>query len=349
MTTNTERVERIFTLFMYLTFNRNKDVQSLADMLGVNKSTIYRYIELYKHLGFKIRALYGGVYRIVAFPKEIQRLCMFSGDGETPKWLLQMTQGDEAQCEEVQDTSTYEVLEEFKENCAYTKVPYLIRFTQNARKLIQASKEKKMVRLWSYESDETNEFCDLLVEAYDFEWYFNYLWAYNLKTLKNELFRVTQIGKVEILDQYWTEEKRHKKQKIDVFGTYGHTTTRVKLKLSMRLKNRMLDEHPMSVRKLKQIGESTWWEFSARLCGFRELARFCQGYLNEVEILEGEGLEDYLRQFTEEQLMAVKARLQARQLPEPRKAPALPSETKSRSAKHKKMEHRQHQTGMANA
>lgn len=88
MTTSTERVERVFTLFMYLTFNRNKDVQGLADMLGVNKSTIYRYIELFKRLGFVVKAYYGCVYRIVAFPKEIQRLYRFLDEDETPGWMM---------------------------------------------------------------------------------------------------------------------------------------------------------------------------------------------------------------------------------------------------------------------
>ena len=46
-----DRVERIFSMFMYLTYNRNKNVEDLAKMLGVNKSTIYRYIDLYKSLG----------------------------------------------------------------------------------------------------------------------------------------------------------------------------------------------------------------------------------------------------------------------------------------------------------
>lgn len=315
-----ERVERIFSMFMYLNYNRNKNVEDLADMLGVNKSTIYRYIDLYKSLGFELSTEYGGVYRIVSFPKDFQRLFKKQLGNAAPCLGADIDAG--VPC----IGSTYEVLGEFRENSAYTKVPYLRRFTENANKLIKASKEKKLVILRRYENDETNCFCDRKVEPYDFGWYFNYLWAYDHKTMRNELFRVSQIGEVEILDQDWTEQKRHKKQKMDVFGTYGHTTTRVRLKLSMRAKNRLIAEHPMAVRVVKRIGDSITWEFDAGLCGYREVARFCLGFLNEVQILEGEGLEEHMIGLAEEQLrmakeykasrlMKMKARISAPTLP----------------------------------
>ena len=53
----------------------------------------------------------------------------------------------------------------------------------------------------------------------------------------------------------------------------------------MRAKNRLMDEHPMAIRMVRRMGDSLLWEFDAGLCGYRELARFCQGYMNEIEIL----------------------------------------------------------------
>lgn len=42
------------------------------------------------------------------------------------------------------------------------------------------------------------------------------------------------------------------------------------------------------------------------MCGYWEVARFCQGFCGEVEILEGEGLEDYVIEYMEQQLQKAK-------------------------------------------
>ena len=291
-----DRVERVFSLFLYLTFNKNKDVKALAKMFGCNKSSIYRYIDLYQALGFGVQAEYGSVYKVVSFPKEFQKLFVIPEDGEVPCWMKGL------QMKESGDNKAYEMLTEFRKNCPFTKSPYLMRYTANANKLIQACKEKKVVILHQYENTETGGCCDRKVEPYDFGWYFNFVWAYDTRSMKNELFRVTQISEVEILDQEWTEEKRHKKQKMDVFGTSGHTTRNVRMRISMRVKNKLTSEHPMTNRAVKRIGQSTFWEFEAEVCSYRELARFFHGFMDEVEILEGDGLEDYIIGYLEEQL-----------------------------------------------
>ena len=68
------KLERILTLFKYLTFNRNKTVKDLAAMLGTGVKTIYRYFETFKEVGFGLSTDYGTVYRITSFPKEFMQL-----------------------------------------------------------------------------------------------------------------------------------------------------------------------------------------------------------------------------------------------------------------------------------
>lgn len=304
-----DRVERIFSLFLYLTFNKNKDVKALAKMFGCNKSSIYRYIDLYQALGFGVEAEYGNVYKVVSFPKEFQKLFVIPEDGEMPCWMQGLKMKDSG------DNKAYEMLTEFRKNCPFTKSPYLRRYTENANKLIQACKEKKVVILHQYENTENGSCCDRRVEPYDFGWYFNYVWAYDPRAMKNELFRVTQIAEVEILDEQWSEQKRHKKQKMDVFGTSGHRTTNVRMRISTKVKNRLINEHPMCNRAVKRIGSGVMWEFEAEVCSYRELARFFNGFMDEVEIMEGDGLEDYIIRYMEEQLRMAKemrARRQAR-------------------------------------
>lgn len=158
-----------------------------------------------------------------------------------------------------------------------------------------------------------NSICERIVEPFDFCWYFNYLWAYDLEKKQNILFRVTQISEVEILDADWTENKRHRRQSFDVFGYNGHQTRHVRLRMSMRAKNRMLDQYPMTIRAVSQIKGTTDWIFDADLCSYRAVARFYQGHCSEIEILEGEGLEDFAIDQMERQLQLAKAKREKRQ------------------------------------
>lgn len=308
---NHGKFERLFSLFNYLTFNRNKTVKDLARLLGTGVKTIYRYIETFRDLGFGLSTVYGTVYRITSFPKELLQL-------NRSFMMLQNSSGVGALAmpyeeEHSKDSSTYEILQEYKENSAYTKVPYLRRFAQNAMKLMQASKEHKVVILHGYESNKRNSICERIVEPFDFCWYFNYLWAYDLEKKQNLMFRVTQISEVEILDADWTENKRHKRQSFDVFGYNGHHTRHVRLRMSMRAKNRMLDQYPMTIRAVSQIKGTTDWIFDADLCSYRAVARFYQGHCSEIEILEGEGLEDFAIDQMERQLQLAKAKREKRQ------------------------------------
>lgn len=305
---NHERVERLFSLFKYLTFNKNKTVQDLARLFHASQNTIYRHIDMFKCVGFEISTTYGGIYRIVSFPKEFIKVY------EMHRQAVSGSINDsnpEPTADDKGNQTTYEVLGEFKENCAYTKVPYLRRYTSNAMKLIQASKEHKQVILHGYESNSRNCACDRKVEPYDFHWYFNYLWAYDLDTKQNLLFKVTQIDDVEILDKEWTEEKRHKRQKVDAFGVSGHFKTPIRIKMTVKAKNRLVDEHPMAIRSIKKIDGGDYWEFADGVCGYEEVARFYMGLCGDVDIVEGCGLHEYVVSFMEEQLDKARAKLSA--------------------------------------
>ena len=130
------------------------------------------------------------------------------------------------------------------------------------------------------------------------------------------IFDVSHMGEVEITGEEWKEAKRHKRQSFDVFGYNGHQTQHVRLRLSMRAKNRLLDQYPMTIRAVSQINGCSEWYFDARLCSYRAVARFYQAFCDEVEILEGEGLEDYAIECMEKQLQIAKAKRDMKRLAE---------------------------------
>ena len=92
---------------------------------------------MFKKLGFEFSVSFGGVYRIVAFPKNFMWLLeihMAVNDGHIPYGELENTAMENT------GSQAYEALGEFKENCAFTKVPYLRRYTIKANKLIKPAR-----------------------------------------------------------------------------------------------------------------------------------------------------------------------------------------------------------------
>ena len=55
------KIERLLRLMMMLSSNNTYSIQYIADRLGVNWRTIYRYLETFKDVGFSVekRAMTG--------------------------------------------------------------------------------------------------------------------------------------------------------------------------------------------------------------------------------------------------------------------------------------------------
>ena len=59
----------------------------------------------------------------------------------------------------------------------------------------------------------------------------------------------------------------------------------------------LMEEYPLSERDLTADGDGHWI-LDTGICAVAGVGRFVSGLAGEVEILEGEPLKDYLREYT---------------------------------------------------
>lgn len=246
--------ERIKWLYKCLETNDELPLTLVAGKYDCSVRTAYRYAATLKDMGLPVECNHHKIYRYDRLPE-----------------LMDFTPATENENEQ-------------RNNCNRANVDLLTK----------ATREKRLVKLKNYESNTRNQACDRIVEPYDYLFHGTYLWAYDVKEMRNILFRISRIGKVEIMDRHWTEAKSHKSQSVDIFGNCAHKKTPIKLRLSMKARNLLIEEHPEAITELKSDGKT--FILDTYICGYAGASRFILGLLEEIEIIAGDGLRAYINQ-----------------------------------------------------
>ena len=104
-----------------------------------------------------------------------------------------------------------------------------------------------------------------------------------------------------ILDDPWSHEDKHMKSKTDCFRMSGFEQTPVKLELSLRAKNLLIEEYPLSEKDLKN--DNGVWVLETLVSDMAGVGRFVIGLADEIRVIDSPALEDYIRSFMEENII----------------------------------------------
>ena len=274
MSTTAEIAARLAKLILCLSTNVNRPLEEIARLIDCSIRTLYRYLIYLEDAGFRLVHLYGKVYKLEGLQAFLPALQQFPA------------QSDASSIAGIADSKIY------RPGYPVRSIPYLENCINNAKLLLKATREHRKVRLINYESSSRNCVCDRIVEPYDYNWYYVYTWAYDLKEHRNLLFRTSRIGQVEILDQEWTETHRHRRYSLDIFGCSSVKTQQVKLRLTMRAHNLLIEEHPQAIPFCNPDGND--WILDVPVCGFQGVGSFILSIPHQITILQGDGLRKYL-------------------------------------------------------
>jgi hypothetical protein len=172
------------------------------------------------------------------------------------------------------------------------------------RKLDTAMRDKKQVILHRYASSNSGTTADRDVEAFGFTSRNKEVWCYDLKDGKVKLFSIERMGDVQIMPDGWKHENEHKKGKIDIFHMTCASDApliHVTLRLNLRAKNLLVEEYPDSEKFVAEDKASEGsWILDTDLCGIQGVGRFYVGLADQIEIVEGEELKEYVRKWADE-------------------------------------------------
>lgn len=302
MSADQPKVERLLRLMQMMSGSVNYTIDELADRLEMSRRTIYRYIETFKDAGFVVGKVHDDVYRIFKMASnapDFDKLICFSDEEaclvnslidrlDTTNTLKGNLKRKLAS---VYDSTAIADFVDRKDNAA------------NVEALSDAIRDRRKVILRGYESGNSLTKSDRLVEPFAFTTNYVDIWAYELSTGINKVFKVSRIDRVDVQPEEWTEEAGHKQSFRDVFRMSGEPMERITLLLSPLAKNLLLEESPLAEKDLRPEGAD--WILETDIASVYGAGRFVLGLPTEVQIVEGETLRDYVRTMARECLIDI--------------------------------------------
>ena len=294
------KIERMLRLMKMMSGNTNYTIDELAEKLGMSYRSVYRYIDTFKASGFVIEKLQKNVYKVGKMPRshvDMSKLIYFS---EEEAYLVNsMING-------LHPTNQLKIDLKKKLSAIYscTSIANYVHAEESAptiQELERASLERKKVILKSYESANSKEANDRFVEPFEFTTNCIDVWGYDLEKQECRVFKISRIGSVVVLDDNWTNDDKHCKSKTDCFRMSGVEQIPVKLELSLRAKNLLLEEYPLAQEDLKE--EEGKWILDTMVTNMAGVGRFVIGLAGDIKIIDSPALKDYIINYVREHLI----------------------------------------------
>lgn len=265
----------------------------IAGRLGISAQEIVPYLESLKNAGFVIKNGDKN-YKIEKIPVEYSPFVQLLSLADDEKQQIQ--KGFEQLRE--QNLIQEELYTKAKAlfNTEHIPLPGINNLDiEHVRALKQAIRDQKQVVLNSYKSANSVRIDDRLVEPFMFNHDYVSIWCYEPISAQNKLFKISRIGSVEILDRPWEYAAEHETNLVDVFRVGGDKKKPVKMYLSLRAYNLLIEEYPAAGQFIKPFNEKMYL-FDGWVCSYEGITRFVLGLVNEVIVLQPKEFKDFLYQ-----------------------------------------------------
>lgn len=289
------KIERVLRLVMTLAHNHYKTVPMICDEFEISERTFYRYLDTLRCAGMAIsKDPEHGIYKLTSMPEklmDIEDLVYFSKE---EAYVLKSA------IESINETNIIKQNLKKKLYSVYdSKIVADVVLKKggnnNVHDLLEGIEKRKVVILRNYNSANSNSTSDRIVEPFAFTPNFIQVWCYELDSQKVKLFKVARIENVEITDKNWTHAYKHETGFLDIFRIHSKHTYPIKLKMSVRAANLLMEEYPMSEEHLTKISDNRWL-LETSVCGFEAVTRFILGLADDIEIIESQELKDHIKQ-----------------------------------------------------
>ena len=273
-----------------LSGNKIYTLDELSDTLDLSRRSLFRYFDTFKNAGFVVQCIGDGRYRMTTLNKEytdLSQLVYFSEEEAiVVSHLIENLDGTNAlkaglkqKLAAVYDSTS---ISDYIENKGKSEV---------VETLANAVKSKHQVALKDYSSAHSGKSKDYIVEPYMFTKGYVDIIAYDTEAGLNKVFKISRITSVKMLEP-WKFEDRHEEQPIDSFRMSGSPVEHVKLKLTLRAKNLLTEEFPVTSIEVTQVKRSWFWEGDVN--ALEGIGRFVLGLPHEVSVEEGPKLKAWL-------------------------------------------------------
>ena len=292
-------IYRIFRMLEMLGSNVDYTTPELTERLDVCERSTFRYIETLKLAGCTIIKKGKNIHKLVKIPSEgikLEELVLISS--EEAFLIHRMLRSIAGECPLVCNLELK--LAAIFDAICITEIVGNKSASENIKELKKAIKNHERVVLMNYESGHTMQISNREVEPYAFSTNYADVYAYEIATGKNKIFKVCRIGWVKPTCHLWEYEDKHEVISPDCFRMNGKESIPVTLKLSLMAKNLLIEEYPLSARDLTY--EDGYWWLRTNVKSMAGVGRFYLGLSDQIEILNSPELVSYIREHVKKNL-----------------------------------------------
>ena len=273
----------------------------LTERLDVCERSTFRYIETLKHAGCTIIKKGKNIHKLVKIPSEglkLEELVLISS--EEAYLIHRMLRSIAGECPLVYNLELK--LAAIFDAICITEIVGNKSASENIKELKKAINNHERVVLMNYESGHTMQISNREVEPYAFSTNYTDVYAYEIATGKNKIFKVCRIGWVKPTCHLWVYEDKHEVISPDCFRMNGKESIPVTLKMTLMAKNLLIEEYPLSARDLTY--EDGYWWLRTNVKGMAGVGRFYLGLSDQIEILDSPELVSYISEHVKKNLTA---------------------------------------------
>jgi len=284
------KIERMLRVMQLLSSNTKYTLDELARKLDLSKRSLFRYIDTFKNAGFAVQRIDEGVYKMTTYNKELSDLSQLVYFSEEEAIVISHL------IENLDGTNALKAGLKQKLAAVYDATS-ISDYIDNKGKsevietLANAVKGKKQAALTGYASSHSGKDKDYIVEPYKFTKDFVDIIAFDTAACVNKIFKISRVKDVRMLDS-WKFEDKHEEQPIDSFRMSGSPLEHVRLKLTLRAKNLLTEEYPVTGVEVTQVKRSWFWEGDVN--SLEGIGRFVLGLPQDVSVEEGPRLKAWL-------------------------------------------------------
>ncbi len=281
-------------ILIYLSSGIKRSLEEISVRFDISERTSYRYLRTLREAGFMIPKPGEGLYYIdkdSPYFREISELLHFSKEEAVILQKAIHSISDENLLKQNLVKKLY-ALYDFDRVVNTIVKPEHSEIIHN---LMRAIKTKRKVRLRGYNSANSNETKDRVVEPFDFTTNYIATWAFNEEDHICKTFKNTRISSVEVLDEPWEHEASHRKLPVDVFRISSDHQVRVKMLLSIRACELLKEEYPLAEECIQAV-DNNQFLFDGMVCSYEGIGRFVLGLCNEIKVVDSPEFQDFLKE-----------------------------------------------------
>jgi len=175
----------------------------------------------------------------------------------------------------------------------------LIKLEKNRmmKSLLEAMERRRRVVLVNYSSPSSNTTSDRLVEPFSLSEDRKHVWAFEVATGLNKLFKLSRAEAVRVLDEPWLMSIKHQKGYTDAFRIINMDgkTLPVRIVMNRKAYNLLREEYPLAQQDVQSVGEDHWI-YEAQVSSYVGVGRFVIGLADCIKV-ETPEFKAWMREF----------------------------------------------------